>query len=57
MKAADVSSLRMLRRARDRIDRDYAEQIGIPALAAVSGSAEDMNRTGPGIRPAVGAGA
>jgi len=34
MKAADVSSLRMLRRARDRIDRDYADQIDIPALAA-----------------------
>ena len=33
MKPADVSSLRMLRRARDRIDRDYAEPIGIPALA------------------------
>src|ERR1700742_3329183 len=37
MKAADVSSLRMLRRARDRIDRDYAEQIDIPALAAGAG--------------------
>src|SRR6516164_11004435 len=37
MKAADVSSLRMLRRARDRIDRDYAGQIGIPALAAEAG--------------------
>ena len=37
MKAADVTSLRMLRRARDRIDRDYAEQIGIPALAAGAG--------------------
>ena len=36
-RAADVSSLRMLRRARDRIDRDYAEQIGIPALAAGAG--------------------
>jgi hypothetical protein len=34
MKPADVSSLRMLRRARDRIDRDYAEPIAIPALAA-----------------------
>jgi hypothetical protein len=32
-KPADISSLRMLRRARDRIDRDYAEQIGIPAPA------------------------
>ncbi len=37
MKAADVSSLRMLRRARDRIDRDYADQIDIPALAAGAG--------------------
>ena len=37
MKAADVSSLRMLRRARDRIDRDYAERIDIPALAAGAG--------------------
>ena len=37
MKPADVSSLRMLRRARDRIDRDYAEAIGIPALAAGAG--------------------
>ena len=27
----------MLRRARDRIDRDYAEQIDIPALAAGAG--------------------
>jgi hypothetical protein len=32
-----VVSLRMLRRARDQIDRDYAEQIGIPALAAGAG--------------------
>jgi hypothetical protein len=37
MKPADVTSLRMLRRARDRIDRDYAEPIGIPALAAGAG--------------------
>ena len=37
MKAADVSSLRMLRRARDRIDRDYADPIDIPALAAGAG--------------------
>ena len=37
MKSADVSSLRMLRRARDRIDRDYAEPIDIPALAAGAG--------------------
>ena len=34
MKSADVSSLRMLRLARDCIDRDYADEIGIPALAA-----------------------
>ena len=37
MKQADVSSLRVLRRARDRIDRDYAEPIAIPALAAAAG--------------------
>jgi AraC-like DNA-binding protein len=37
MKQVDVASLRMLRRARDRIDRDYAEQIDIPALAAGAG--------------------
>jgi AraC-like DNA-binding protein len=37
MKPADVSSLRMLRRVRDRIDRDYAERIGIAALAAGTG--------------------
>jgi AraC-like DNA-binding protein len=37
MKPPDVTSLRMLRRARDRIDRDYAEPIGIPALAAGAG--------------------
>jgi AraC-like DNA-binding protein len=37
MKQIDVASLRMLRRARDRIDRDYAEQIDIPALAAGAG--------------------
>ena len=37
MKQADVTTLRMLRRARDQIDRDYAEQIGIPALAARAG--------------------
>ena len=28
MKPADVSSLRMLRRASDRIDRDYADDSG-----------------------------
>ena len=37
MKRADVSSVRMLRRARERIDRDYAEPIGMPALAAGAG--------------------
>ena len=37
MKAADVSSLRTLRRARARIDREYAGQIDIPALAAAAG--------------------
>jgi AraC-like DNA-binding protein len=37
MKQTDVSSLRMLRRARDRIDRDYADPIDIPALAAGAG--------------------
>jgi hypothetical protein len=36
MKPADVSSLRMLRRARDRIDRDYAEPIAIPALETLA---------------------
>jgi hypothetical protein len=36
--SADVASLRMLRRAKDRIDRDYAGQIGIPALAAGAGA-------------------
>jgi len=35
--ALDVSALRMLRQARDRIDRDYAEPVGIPALAAAAG--------------------
>src|SRR5258706_7992628 len=34
---ADVNSLGALRRARDRIDRDYAEQLDIAALAADSG--------------------
>jgi len=37
MKQTDVASLRTLRRARDRIDRDYAEQVDIPALAAGAG--------------------
>jgi AraC-like DNA-binding protein len=35
--AADMSALRMLRQARDRIDRDYAEPVGIPELAAAAG--------------------
>ncbi|MFZ0753774.1 MAG: AraC family transcriptional regulator [Trebonia sp.] len=34
---ADVSSLRMLRKARDRIDRDYREEIAIAALASDAG--------------------
>jgi AraC-like DNA-binding protein len=34
---AEVSSLRALRRARDRIDRDYAEQLDIAELAAAAG--------------------
>jgi AraC-like DNA-binding protein len=34
---ADVTSLRMLRKARDRIDRDYREEIGIAALASDAG--------------------
>jgi AraC-like DNA-binding protein len=34
---SDVSSLRALRRARDRIDRDYAQPIEIAALAAEAG--------------------
>jgi AraC-like DNA-binding protein len=37
MGAPDLSSLRMLRGARDRIDRDYASQIPIAALAAQAG--------------------
>lgn len=37
MGSAPVSSLRALRRARDRIDRDYAEQLDIAALAAEAG--------------------
>ena len=32
-----VSALRMLRRAKDRIDRDYAEPTGIDTLAAAAG--------------------
>jgi AraC-like DNA-binding protein len=34
---ADVGSLRMLRKARDRIDRDYREDIGIAELASEAG--------------------
>ena len=37
MTAADVSALRALRRARDRIDRDYAETLDIAELAAATG--------------------
>ena len=37
MGSADVSSLRALRRARDKIDRDYAEPIEIAALASEAG--------------------
>ena len=33
----DVTALRMLRRAKDRIDRDYAEPVGIDSLAAEAG--------------------
>ena len=33
----DLSALRMLRQARDRIDRDYAEPVGIASLAAAAG--------------------
>src|ERR1700741_4971405 len=33
----DVTGLRMLRRAKDRIDRDYAEPVGIGTLAAEAG--------------------
>lgn len=34
---ADVAGLRALRRARDRIDRDYGDDIPITALAAAAG--------------------
>jgi AraC-like DNA-binding protein len=34
---SDVVSLRTLRRARDRIDRDYAEPVSIDALASEAG--------------------
>jgi AraC-like DNA-binding protein len=43
---SDVNSLRMLRRARDRIDRDFAEVVDIPMLAAEAGySREHFIRT------------
>ena len=35
--APGTSALRMLRQARDRIDRDYAEPVGIASLAAAAG--------------------
>ena len=34
---ADVTALRALRQARDRIDRDYNEDIGVAALASEAG--------------------
>lgn len=34
--AADLDELRRLRRARDRIDREYAEPLDVPALAATA---------------------
>jgi AraC-like DNA-binding protein len=37
MRPPDVTSLRMLRLARDRIDRDYADPISIPVMAAAAG--------------------
>jgi AraC-like DNA-binding protein len=43
---ADVVALRALRRARDRIDRDYGDEIGIAALASWAGySREHFIRT------------
>jgi hypothetical protein len=35
--APDISALRMLRQARDRIDRDYAEPVRIDSLSAAAG--------------------
>jgi hypothetical protein len=52
MKPADISSLRMLRRARDRIDRDYAEPIAISALACAAGYSREHCRFGPWSRRA-----
>ena len=37
MSGRDVGSLRVMRRARDRIDREYAEQVDVVALAARAG--------------------
>ena len=37
MRSAELTSLRMLRLARDRIDRDYADPISIPVMAAAAG--------------------
>jgi AraC-like DNA-binding protein len=37
VRQADVASLRMLRKARDRIDRDFSEDIGIVTLASGAG--------------------
>jgi AraC-like DNA-binding protein len=33
---ADIAELRRLRRARDRMDRDYAQPLDVPALAATA---------------------
>jgi AraC-like DNA-binding protein len=40
-RAPDVEALRQLRRARDRIDRDFAEAVGVPALAEGAGYAPE----------------
>lgn len=46
MRQPELTSLRMLRLARDRIDRDYADQISIPAMASEAGfSREHFIRT------------
>jgi AraC-like DNA-binding protein len=37
MRSPEVTSLRMLRFARDRIDRDYADQVSIAVMAAAAG--------------------
>lgn len=36
-RAPDESALQALRRARDRIDREYAQPLGVPELAAQAG--------------------